>query len=109
VGAKAEDFNESVKRTTDDKPSANERFSRRFTDLIIFGSRNPALKRWATFTQSASRTRAELLLQQSHVRQDFAFAVTEPTINGKNGKHPRKATSLRAASGKAACLFLKEP
>jgi hypothetical protein len=28
VGAKAEDFNESVKRTTDDKPSANERFSR---------------------------------------------------------------------------------
>jgi hypothetical protein len=28
VGAKAEDFYESVERTTDDKPNANELFSR---------------------------------------------------------------------------------
>src|SRR5436190_1015835 len=64
-GCKGEYFYESVKRTTtDDKPNANKLSVVRFTDLIVSRSRCPALKRWATFTQSASRTRGESLLQQ---------------------------------------------
>src|ERR1044072_2673947 len=69
--------------TTDDKPNANELSVVRFTDLIIFGSRNPALKRWATFAQSASRTRTNYFCSKAEM---VGFALKRRDIVGHYGQ-----------------------
>ena len=58
----------------------------RFTDLIVFRPRYPALKRWATFTQSASRTRGESLLQQSPRHKHRAPFITSLAGNTPDGR-----------------------
>jgi len=56
-----------VKRTTELNVAVNSLFSRPLHGLPSASRRHPALKRWAIFIQSASRTVARILLGQSPV------------------------------------------
>jgi len=55
-GAKAEDFNESVKRTTEDKPNVNEIFSRPLHGLDCIQAAIPSAEALGYFHSSASPT-----------------------------------------------------
>jgi len=76
VAAKAADFNESVKRTTDDKSNASERFSRPLHGLAYIRVSKPSAEALGYFHSVRFADEGELLLQQSRV----TFLEPSPTV-----------------------------